>query len=140
MPDYYKLLGLAKGALGRVKSAYRALALKFHPDHNPNNIHVERQFQLISEAYQVLHDDEEKGFYDRFGLKKERLERMARTSPTGRRLEGLVGNVIDEVLGSGKKKPKSGKDHRYRLVISFEEACLGEKNFTIVTHCACDEW
>ena len=51
MPDYYKLLGLAKGApSAEVKSAYRALALKFHPDHNPNNIHVERQFQLISEA------------------------------------------------------------------------------------------
>ena len=143
MPDYYKLLGLAKGAQGEeIKAAYRSLALKFHPDHNPNNVHVERQFQLISEAYQVLHDSEEKGFYDRFGLKKERLEKMARSSPTGRRLEGLVGNVIDEVLGTGKRKPASGKDHRYRLEISFEEACLGgekELHYRHHTHCAsCD--
>ena len=134
MPDYYKMLGVQRSATAaEVKKAYHALALKFHPDHNVDNPRVEHQFQMIAEAYEVLQDAAERQFYDRFGLRKERLERVTRPTP-GKRFEGLVGNVVDEMLGSGKRKPKSGKDHRFRLSISLEEALLGANRTIAYRH------
>ena len=125
MADYYKLLGVAKTApLNEVKKAYHNLALKFHPDHNPGNTGIGRQFQMILEAYEVLHDTESRKFYDRYGMRKEALERATRPTP-GKRFEGVVESVVDEVLGAGKRKSRSGKDHRYRLEITLEESLLG---------------
>ncbi|KAL6043205.1 dnaJ protein 1 [Balamuthia mandrillaris] len=66
--DYYKILGVDKNASDEdVKKAYRKMALKWHPDRNPNNKHAEEQFKLVSEAYEVLRDPKKKEVYDRFG-------------------------------------------------------------------------
>ena len=66
--DYYKVLGLEKTASGEeIKKAYRKLALKYHPDKNPNNKEAEEQFKKISEAYAVLSDPEKRKQYDSFG-------------------------------------------------------------------------
>ncbi len=123
--DYYRILGIPRtSALPEIKQAYHKLALKFHPDHNPGNRGIERQFQIIRNAYDVLYDAEQRKFYDRFGMPQDKLMKVARPTP-GTRFEGIVEQVVDEVLGGRKRKPKSGKDHRYRLSVSLEESLLG---------------
>ena len=66
--DYYQLLGLRQeSSEDEIKKAYRKLALKFHPDHNPDNPESEEKFKEISEAYAVLSDSDKRREYDRFG-------------------------------------------------------------------------
>lgn len=72
--DYYKTLGVAKNADDKtIKSAYRKLARKFHPDVNPNNAEAEAKFKEVGEAYSVLSDPEKRKKYDRFGSDYENL-------------------------------------------------------------------
>ncbi len=66
--DFYKVLGVEKTANAQeIKKAYRKLALKYHPDHNPNNKEAEEKFKKISEAYEVLSDEDKRAKYDQFG-------------------------------------------------------------------------
>ena len=66
--DYYNILGVDKTADDKqIKSAYRKLSLKFHPDKNPGNKEAEEKFKEINEAYEVLSDEEKRSTYDRFG-------------------------------------------------------------------------
>ena len=66
--DYYQVLGLKKGATAdEIKKAYRKLAVKFHPDKNPDNKEAEEKFKEINEAYAVLSDPKKKEQYDQFG-------------------------------------------------------------------------
>ena len=67
-PDYYDVLGVARDAsAGDIKRAYRKLALKFHPDRNPDDREAEEHFKECAEAYQVLSDSEKRELYDRYG-------------------------------------------------------------------------
>ena len=66
--DYYEVLGVGRDAADQaIKSAYRKMALKYHPDRNPNNSEAEEKFKEASEAYSVLSDAEKRNRYDRFG-------------------------------------------------------------------------
>src|SRR5205809_1696692 len=66
--DYYEVLGVAReAALDDIKSAYRKLALKYHPDRNPGDAAAEEKFKEAAEAYSVLCDSEKRARYDRFG-------------------------------------------------------------------------
>src|SRR6202023_878493 len=66
--DYYEVLGVARGANEQeIKSAYRKLALQFHPDRNPNNPDAEEKVKECSEAYAILADADKRAAYDRFG-------------------------------------------------------------------------
>ncbi len=66
--DYYTVLGVdRKAGEAEIKRAYRKLALKYHPDHNPNNKQAEDKFKEINEAYQVLSDAEKRARYDQLG-------------------------------------------------------------------------
>ena len=66
--DYYEVLGVEKGASKQdIKKAYRKMALKYHPDHNPGNKEAEEKFKEAAEAYSVLSDDEKRQRYDQFG-------------------------------------------------------------------------
>ena len=66
--DYYEVLGLSKGASSdEIKKAYRKLAVKYHPDKNPDDKASEEKFKEIGEAYEALSDPEKKSAYDQFG-------------------------------------------------------------------------
>src|SRR2546427_12962101 len=66
--DYYEVLGVGRSATEEeVKRAYRKLAVKFHPDKNPDNPHAEEKFKELGEAYDVLMDPDKRAAYDRFG-------------------------------------------------------------------------
>ena len=66
--DYYEVLGLKKGASDdEIKKAFRKLAMKYHPDKNPDNKEAEEKFKEINEAYACLSDPEQKSKYDKFG-------------------------------------------------------------------------
>ena len=66
--DYYDILGISKGAsAAEIKKAYRKMALKYHPDKNPDNKEAEEKFKKAAEAYEVLSDADKKSRYDQFG-------------------------------------------------------------------------
>ena len=68
MNDYYSILGVSKNATSEeIKKAYRNLAFKYHPDRNPNNKDAEEKFKKISEAYNILGDENKRSEYDRYG-------------------------------------------------------------------------
>ena len=92
--DYYQVLGVDKKAsTDEIKKAYRKLALKWHPDKNPNNKAAEEKFKKISEAYAVLSDDKKRGEYDQFGSADQFRQRYSQ--------EDIFRNVdLDEILRS----------------------------------------
>jgi curved DNA-binding protein len=92
--DYYQVLGVDKKATAdELKKAYRKLALKWHPDKNPNNKAAEEKFKKISEAYAVLSDDKKRGEYDQFGSADQFRQQYSQ--------EDIFRNVdLDEILRS----------------------------------------
>ena len=66
--DYYEVLEVSKDCSGaELKKSYRKLAMKYHPDRNPDDKEAEDKFKVVNEAYQVLSDEEKRGIYDRYG-------------------------------------------------------------------------
>jgi molecular chaperone DnaJ len=123
--DFYEVLGVAREAdAATLKRAYRELALKYHPDQNPDNPEAETRFKEVSEAYTVLSDPEKRARYDRRGF-----EGVGGDAGFGVDL-GAFTELFDSLFGDlfGKRKAKSpGRDLRYTLELSFEEAALGVK-------------
>ncbi|MDH3942799.1 MAG: DnaJ domain-containing protein, partial [Anaerolineae bacterium] len=74
--DYYKMLGVERKATQKdIKSAYRKLAMEYHPDRNPDDASAEEKFKEINEAYQVLSDEDKRAHYDRLGSAYSNWER-----------------------------------------------------------------
>ena len=146
--DYYETLGVAKTATEvEIKSAYRKLALKHHPDRNPGDTAAEEKFKEAAEAYSVLADTDKRHMYDRFGhagLGGAATGGFDPTVFTG--FEDILGGLGDifglgDVFGGGRRRggPQRGADLRYDLEISFEEAASGtETAIQIPRHEPCE--
>ena len=133
--DYYAVLGVARTATDQeVKSAYRKLALKFHPDRNPGDKSAEEQFKECAEAYAVLADPDKRARYDRFG----HAAVSGATSGGGfdptifAEFDDIFGSLGDifglgGVFGGGRRRggPQRGADLRYDLDIPFEHSAAG---------------
>ncbi len=131
--DFYEILGVQKNASEQeLKSAYRKLAKKYHPDLNPNDKEAEQNFKEVNEAYEVLKDSEKRARYDRFGHQGVN----GQTGGFGGFEQGFggFGDIFDDIFdmfGGGfsnnrkKAGPRKGADLKYRVTISFEEAAFG---------------
>lgn len=146
--DYYEILGVEKGASeADVKKAFRRVAMKHHPDRNPDNKESEEKFKEAQEAYEVLGDQEKRASYDRFG--------HAGVDPQGHGGGGggggfgdIFGDVFGDIFGGGggggrgRGGPARGSDMRYDLALSLEDAVRGktvEIKVPTVVHCdTCD--
>ena len=141
--DYYEVLGVSKDANDiTIKSAYRKLALKFHPDRNPGDKAAEEAFKEAAEAYAVLADAQKRGLYDRFGhAGVSGAAGGAGFDPTifadfGDIFSGL-GDIfgIGDIFGGGRRRrggPQRGSDLRYDLEISFEESAKGTETSILI--------
>ncbi|MGE0593515.1 MAG: molecular chaperone DnaJ [Vicinamibacterales bacterium] len=131
--DYYEVLGVERTAADQeIKSAYRKLALKYHPDRNQGDAEAEERFKEAAEAYAVLADGDKRRAYDRFGHAGVGAAAQGGFDPsvfTG--FEDIFGGLGDvfgfgDVFGAGRARgTQRGADLRYDLEISFEESATG---------------
>ena len=136
--DYYEVLGLKKDASSsEIKSAYRKLALTYHPDKNPGNKDAEERFKEAAEAYEVLRDDQKRGIYDQFG--HQGLEGSGFSGFSGfEDIFSSFGDIFEDFFGfgsgrrSGRSRGHRGSDLRYDLTLSFMDAAFGtEKELNV---------
>ena len=129
--DYYETLGVKRGATAQdLKSAYRKLAMQYHPDRNPGNTAAEAKFKDINEAYEVLKDDQKRAAYDQFG--HAAFEQGGGGARSGGFDFNSFADVFDDLFGDlagGRRRGNGqrGSDLRYNLQISLEDAFHGKK-------------
>src|SRR5271155_3596129 len=134
--DYYEVLGVAKGADAEaLKTAYRKLAMQYHPDRNPGDKSAEERFKQASEAYGVLSDADKRAAYDRYGhaSTSSGFGGGAGTFAEAADLGDIFGDLFGEMFGGGnsQRRPGSrvqrGEDLRYDITIEFEDAVFGKE-------------
>ena len=144
--DYYEVLGVAKDATAdQIKSAYRKLAMKYHPDRNPGDKAAEEKFKEAAEAYDVLHDPEKRQRYDQFGHQAFEgggggygaggMSMDDIFSMFGDLFGGRGGHFggFEEFFGGGRSRrvdpnaPERGDDMTMELDIDFDEALFGSE-------------
>jgi molecular chaperone DnaJ len=144
--DFYDILGVDRQAgQGDLKKAYRKLAMQYHPDRNQGDAGAEAKFKEISEAYDILSDDEKREAYDRFG------HAAFQNGGGGAGFDGNFGSsfadvfddLFGEFTGGGRQRRggnNRGADLRYNMDITLEEAFAGKTaKITIPTTSACDD-
>ncbi len=125
--DYYEVLGVSRDAdEGEIKKAYRRVAMKHHPDRNPDNPEAEEKFKEASEAYEVLADGEKRAAYDQYG--HEGVSGAGGFSGAGTAgFADIFGDVFGDIFGGGRARggPAPGADLRYDLELTLEDAARG---------------
>jgi molecular chaperone DnaJ len=145
--DYYEVLGVAREANEQeIKSAYRKLALQFHPDRNPNNPDAEEKFKECSEAYAILADGDKRAAYDRFGHAAVSGGGAGGFDPTVfQDVSEIFGDFFGfgDLFGGGSRRgsrAQRGPDLREDVTLEFEEAVFGtETNVTVRRHETCED-
>ncbi len=127
--DYYEVLGVARDAGEKeIKSAYRKLAIQYHPDKNPGDAAAEETFKEAAEAYSILSDDDKRQRYDRFGHQGVQGAGAAGFDPS---TFCDFADILGDLFGFGRRSggaaggPQRGADLRYDLELTFEEAAFG---------------
>lgn len=147
--DYYEVLGVDRGAgKDEIKKAYRKLAIKYHPDKNPDNSEAEAKFKEASEAAEILLDDQKKSRYDQFG--HAGVDGQAGGGFGGGGdfgdLGDIFGDIFGDILGGGRRgggrrrRGNPGNDLQMGIEVTFEEAAFGtEKNISITKQVECGD-
>ena len=150
--DYYETLGVSRGADEKaLKSAYRKLAMQYHPDRNPDDSAAEAKFKEVNEAYDILKDEEKRAAYDQFG--HAAFEGGGAGGGGGFDFGGGGGfaDIFDEMFGDfvgggrqtggrGRAGATRGADLRYNMQIGLEDAFEGrETQIRVQTAVTCDD-
>ncbi|NQY51759.1 MAG: molecular chaperone DnaJ [Piscirickettsiaceae bacterium] len=122
--DYYEILGVSRTSTeSEIKKAYRRMAMKYHPDRNPDNVNAEEHFKEAKEAYELLSNGQKRAAYDQFGHAGIDQSSSQRNSGSA---GDVFGDVFNDIFGSGgSRQNDSGTDLRYHLDLSLEEAVAG---------------
>ena len=151
--DYYEVLGVQKSATTEeIKKAYRKLAMKYHPDRNPDNKEAEEKFKEVGEAYEVLSDEGKRQRYDQFGFAgvDPNYGAGAGGAGFGGGFSGFgdFGDIFSDLFGGGfgggrsaqqHNAPRRGENIMSRLELTFEEAAFGcEKEVSVQRIETCD--
>jgi molecular chaperone DnaJ len=144
--DYYEVLGCERTASEQeLKTAYRKLAHKYHPDKNPGDRAAEESFKEVNEAYEVLSNPEKRARYDQFG---HGFERGQAGDPFGggANVSDLFVDIFGDVFGGRRQRDgrgggrRRGNDLRVNVELGFEEAAFGtEISIQVPRHKRCDE-
>lgn len=154
--DFYEVLGVSKTASSdEIKKAYRKLAMKYHPDRNPDDADAEEKFKEAAMAYEVLSDDSKRSAYDRMG--HAAFENgMGGGGFGGANFQDIFGDIFGNMNGGrsggfqdifgemfggrgGSSRPRRGSDLRYMLDLTLEEAVAGcKKEITFTAPAPCD--
>jgi len=142
--DYYEVLGVSKDASDEeIRKTYRKLALKYHPDKNPNNPEAERKFKEAAEAYDVLSDKAKRQAYDSRGaegLKDMGFEGFRSNEDIFSHFSDIFGDLFGPRFYRQSTRPQRGGDVRYSLSVSFADAALGAtREITVPVHESCKE-
>jgi len=129
--DYYEILGVGRSATEvELKASYRKLALKYHPDRNPDDKEAEEKFKEAAEAYEVLRDSQKRAIYDQYG--HAGLEGSGFSGFGGfEDIFSSFGDIFEDFFGfgtrrrSGRTRVQRGADLRYDLTLSFMDAAFG---------------
>jgi molecular chaperone DnaJ len=133
--DYYEILAVSRGVGEQeLKSAYRKLALQFHPDRNPGDAEAEEKFKEAAEAYGVLSDAQKRAAYDAYGHAGVSSAAGGGFDPSSMDLGDLLSQVFGfgDMFGGaggqrgGRPRATKGDDLRYDLTLTFEEAAFGK--------------
>ena len=141
--DYYDILNVSKSASDtEIKSAYRKLAMKYHPDRNPDDKSAENKFKEVSEAYDILKDSQKSSAYDQFG--HSGVEGMGGGGPNFNdiNINDIFGDIFGDVFGtrSQSRRQRRGSDLQYNLDLDLKDAVLGiQKKIKIPSHTQCSD-
>lgn len=128
--DYYEVLGIAKGASDdEIKKAYRKLAMKYHPDRNPDNKEAEEKFKEVQLAYDVLSDTSKRQAYDQYGHAGVDPNQGMGGGAGGANFGDMFGDIFGDIFGGGRRSSGPqvyrGNDLKYSLEITLEQAAAG---------------
>ena len=146
--DYYEILGADRDAdASTLKKAYRKMAMKYHPDRNPDDAEAEEKFKEINEAYEILKDDQKRAAYDQYGHAAFENGGMGGAGGFGGMGSGGFSDIFEDLFGDfmggggrrGGNGQSRGSDLRYNMEISLEEAFDGkETEINIPSSVECD--
>lgn len=140
--DYYEVLGVGRDAKDSdLRTAYRRMAMKYHPDRNSDDPNAETKFKEAKEAYEILSNNEKRGSYDQFGHAGVEAGR-AGAGFGGDAFGDIFGDVFGDIFGGsrrGRSRVFRGADLRYELELSLEQAARGDSiNIEVPTQVECE--